>query len=311
MDPKPTSRPKPRRRFSPGLLFGPLLSLLSLWISPRMLLWFASLTALGLAARVPFLWTPPVPGAVDFNPGLAFFPVAAIFSGPAAACAAAASLLIGDHLLGGLTPLSWYRAGAAFLFAWSAGRLWETRWRHDDAGVTRVPTWGRTVRSVLAVIPGGCAATALLALGIDRQQLYPFAYTAPILLAVHLVFTVALTPALYRVIAREWTPRYRTWREALPRTGRSTLAPGGALLAWTGGVGSLVTGFNYSQAQVQLTWRDVPCLGATTDPFLVWEMLPWLALLLVGLLWSHFVVSRPPPSAPAPTPAPEPAADAT
>ena len=81
--------------------------LLSMWSSPRMLVFFAVTTVLLILARLPFLPMQLIPRHLDFQPGIVLVPLAAVFFGPAGVWGSLAASLLGDKLFGQWNALSW------------------------------------------------------------------------------------------------------------------------------------------------------------------------------------------------------------
>jgi hypothetical protein len=260
--------------------------LLSMWLHPRMVAWFALTAFLGVAVRLPFARFQMIPHHLDFNPGAVLAPLSGVFFGPAGAWGSMAASLVADKLLGQWNGLSLFRALSFFFFALTAQKLWDFLL----LGVRPTPpeaTWTSALRYVFVSWVGALTAAAWQALGSELLRAYPFAYIFSLLTLSHLVFCSLLGVPLYLVMAREWVPFFGEWRGVMA----GELDDGGttsrnAALILIGAIGAPGAGLFISRAVYHIGMFQPFVLGAYTGFLVPLVVIPFLAAGVVGVFRS-------------------------
>lgn len=261
--------------------------MLWVWTRPRLAVWIPALALLiglcrGLMARWPAAMI--IPGFMWIDPGVTLIPLAGLFGGPAGAWAAAAGTAAGDAIGGQWSALTPWRAAGAGLWALSAMTLWDaTFWSASPAPDHR-PHWGPTLRFLWTAWPGALAAAVITALGSDLYRLYAFPYALVLHAAHHWLFSWVIGVSLYRIISREWTPWWGTWRgrgglsstDASMNLRRAALLISGILLAAAGGA-------IHARSAHGLRMFEAYILGLHAGPGTVGAALPGLLITAAAL----------------------------
>ncbi len=257
------------------------------WCRPRLWAWIPALSLLiGLLRAGMARWPVAmiIPGFTWIDPGVALVPLAGLFGGPAGAWAAAAGTLIGDALGGQWNAMTPWRAAGAGVWALSAMTLWDaTFWSASPAPDHR-PHWGPTLRGLWSIWPGALAAATVTAIGSDLLRLYAFPYALALHAIHHWVFSWVLGVSLYRILAREWTPAWGTWRsraglaptDASMDLRRASLLLAGILLMAAGGE-------LYARFAQGLRLLEPYILGLHAGPGVAWSALPGALVVATAL----------------------------
>ena len=262
-----------------------VLPLFAMWLSPRLLAWFALTVLLGVIARLPFAHFQIIPHYLDFHPGVILVPLAGVFFGPAGAWGSLAASLIGDWLVGPWGAISVFRALGLFFFALSAQKMWNFSFWFEVGHLKPAHSWNHTARFILVSWAGCVLAAAWQGLGSELLRLYPFIYVASLLALNNILFTALLGLPLYRLMAGLWVPRFGTWEEAMgadagpgsPSLRNVLFIAGGAVAAWAGG-------FYVSELAYHVGPLVPFALGAHTGILVPLTVIPMLILNAAGLL---------------------------
>jgi hypothetical protein len=262
-----------------------LRSLILMWKSRRLVLWFFLTVLVQLLFRFPFLRAQMIPHHLDFQPGVVLVPLAAVFFGPAGVWGALVASLVGDKLFGQWNLLSWYRAAGFFFFALGTMRLWDFTFRRDAPAADLSRSWFLALRFTFVSWSGCFLAASWRAMGSELARAYPFAYIVSLLVLNNLLFCTLLGAAFYRLMAGYWVPRFGGWREAMPggdEPQRTSLL--NAFFIVAGGVGSCLAGLLVSNAFYNVGPLQPFVLGSATGVLVPVTVIPFLLVQAVGAL---------------------------
>jgi hypothetical protein len=258
-------------------------SLLTMWLHPRLITWFALTTILGVLARLPLADFQIIPHYLDFHPGVVIVPLSGVFLGPAGVWGSVAASLISDRLIGPWGSFSIYRALGFFFFSLSAQRMWNFSFRFEASSVKPAHSWGHTARFILVVWPGCALAASWQGLGSELLRLYPFTYVASLLVLNNVLFCTLLGLPLYRLMARWWVPRFGTWGEVLGADAEPGSSSFRHVLFIAGGsVAALLTGFYISAWVYHVSPLQPFALGANTGFLVPWSVAVMLIVNAAG-----------------------------
>jgi hypothetical protein len=258
-------------------------TLLTMWTAPRLVGWFFLTVAVEILVRVPFLGAQMIPHHLDFQPGIVFVPLAAVFFGPAGAWGALAASLLGDKLLGQWNVLSFFRAAGFFFFALGTQQLWDFTFRRNAPAPELNRTWFHALRFTFVSWAGCLLAASWRALGSEMMRAYPFAYIVSLLVLNNLLFCTLLGAVLYRLMAGYWVPRFGGWRDALSdAVWQRTSLSNGALIT-IGGLGSCLAGLFISGAVYDVGPLQPFVLGSHTGVLVPIVVIPFLIAQAVGV----------------------------
>ena len=261
-------------------------TLLTMWLSPRLIAWFALTTILGVLARLPFSHFQIIPPHLDFHPGVVFVPLFGVFFGPAGAWGSVAASLIGDRLIGLWGEFSIFRALGFFLFSLSAQKMWDISFWFEAGPVKPTLSWGHTARFILVSWPGCALAASWQGLGSELLRLYPFTYVASLLVLNNMLFCTLLGLPLYRLMTKLWAPRFGTWKEGLGvDAGPASPSLRNVLFIAAGGVAALLTGFYISERVYHISPLQPFALGASSGILVPLVVTPMLIVNVTGLFW--------------------------
>jgi energy-coupling factor transport system substrate-specific component len=260
--------------------------LLTMWLSPRLIAWFALTTILGVLARLPFSHFQIIPHHLDFNPGVVFVPLFGVFFGPAGAWGSVAASLIGDRLIGPWGAFSIFRALGFFLFSLSAQKMWNFSFWFEAGHVKPAHSWSHTARFILVSWPGCALAASWQGLGSELLRLYPFTYVASLLVLNNILFCTLLGLPLYRLMAGLWAPHFRMWNEVVGvDTGSGSPSLRNAIFITAGSVAALLTGFYISELVYHVSPLQPFALGACSGILVPLVVTPMLIVNATGLFW--------------------------
>ncbi len=258
--------------------------LLTMWMNPRLLGWFALTAFLGVIARFPFAHFQIIPHYLDFHPGVVLVPLSGVFFGPAGAWGSFAASLIGDRLMGPWGAISIFRALGFFFFALSAQKMWNFSFWLEVGHLKPLHTWSHTARFILVSWPGCVLAAAWQGLGSEMLRLYPFTYVASLLALNNLLFCTLLGLPLYRLMAGLWVPRFGTWNEALGKNaGPGSPSIRNLIFIAGGAVLSLLGGFYISGLAYHIGPLEPFALGASTGILVPLVVIPMLIVNAAGV----------------------------
>ena len=257
--------------------------LLVMWLSPRLILWWAVATAAGVAVRLPFARFQIIPHQVDFHPGVVIVPLGAVFLGPAGAWGAAAASLVGDWLLGHWNWAAAFRATGFFFFALGTQRLWESSFLSSGTGVDRQATWMKTLRFLFVTWPGCFTAAVWQAVGSEMFRFYPFSYVVTLLVFNNLLFCILLGLPLYRIMARQWAGRFGSWDNGVSHSeGTANLSLLAMLSLFLAGVAACLAGIYTSILFYNVGIMQPFILGSHAGILVPFVVVPFLILQAIG-----------------------------
>lgn len=259
-------------------------TLLTMWLKPRLIAWFAATVVLGILARLPFAHFQIIPHYLDFHPGVILVPLAGVFFGPAGAWGSFAASLIGDRLMGPWGVTSIFRALGFFFFALSVQKMWNFSFWFEVGHVKPTRAWNHTARFILISWLGSAVAASWQGLGSELFRLYPFIYVASLLMLNNMLFCTLFGLPLYRLMAGLWIPRFGTWAEALGAdAGPGSPSFRNVIFIAAGGVAALLTGFYISELVYHVSPLQPFTLGAYTGIFVPLVVIPMLIVNAAGL----------------------------
>jgi hypothetical protein len=277
-----------RGRFSPIFQYSntpTLRLLLSMWTSRRMMKWFLVAVVVQMLVRVPFLPVQMIPRHLDFQPGIVFIPLGAVFFGPAGVWGALAASLLGDRLFGQWNALSWFRAAGSFFFALGTMRLWDFTVRRAAPAPELTRSWLLALRFTFVTWPGCFLAASWRGIGSELVRAYPYAYIVSLLVLNHLLFCTLLGSMLYRLMTQYWVPRVGIWREAMPQAAaRERTSWTNAFFVTAGGIGACLAGLFVSRAVYHMGPLQPFRLGSATGILVPIVVFVFLLVQAVGAL---------------------------
>jgi hypothetical protein len=257
--------------------------LLTMWFSPRLIVWFALTTILGVLARLPFASFQIIPHCLDFHPAVVIVPLSGIFFGPAGVWGSVTASLLGDRFVGSWGAFSIFRALGFFFFSLSAQKMWNFSFGFKAGPVTPARSWGHTARFLLVAWPGCALAASWQGLGSELLRLYPFPYVASLLGLNNILFCTLLGLPLYRLMAGLWVPRFGTWDEVLG-AGSGSPSLRNVIFMAVGSVAALPTGFYISELVYHVSPLQPFALGAYSGILVPLVVIPMLIVNAAGCL---------------------------
>ncbi len=172
-----------------------------MWRNTRLVVLASVLAAIYAAALIPFKPITLLPGVTEVRPAVVLPVVFSLLFGPAAAWGAAIGNTIGD-LFGSLGPGTLFGFVGNLLYGYIPYRIWNL-WRESPPRFRSAADW---LVFALAVLAAAAACALTVGWGVHVLGLFPFVYTAGIILGNNVLVAMVLGPpfliAIYARVAK-------------------------------------------------------------------------------------------------------------
>lgn len=222
-----------------------------------------------------------MPYTLPFNPLCSVIPLGALFWGPAGIMGAAAGMLAGDVVSGMVGPLSFFRLVATISFGLMTHQLWEIHGRHKNK-TRHAADRSHTLRFLFVSLLASLWYIAVMAFGTEVLNLYPFTYTASLLLLQHFLFIPAIGGWLYPALVRAGRPGADDWGDIMgkpPIRAKPSFAK--TVVVWSAGTACTGGGLLLSYIVYGLRPFTPYILGVKTGKALLVLVLPLLVFMLL------------------------------